>query len=99
MNLRQHHRSSRRLSRGVTMVEFALVAPLLFAALFGALDGGLLMFSSSAVNHAAGEGMITVAQDGTLNPADNDAVTTMLSGGIASTGFAQLDEVDIYLIH
>jgi hypothetical protein len=81
------------------MIEFALVAPLLFAALFGSLDGGLLMFSSAAVNHATGVGMITVAQEGTSPSADKDAITTMLSGGIASTGFAKLDEVDIYLIH
>jgi Flp pilus assembly protein TadG len=81
------------------MVEFALVAPVFFAALFGALDGGLLMFSAGAVNHAAGEGMITIAQEGTSSTADTAAVTAMMSGGIAATGFATLDEVDIYLIH
>lgn len=81
------------------MVEFALVAPLCFAALFGSLDGGLLMFSSGAVNHAAGIAMITLAQEGTTPTADTDAVQAMMSGGIAATGFAKLDEVDIYLIH
>jgi hypothetical protein len=81
------------------MVEFALVAPLFFAALFAALDGGLLMFSSGAVNHATGVGMITLAQEGTSATADTDAVKAMMSGGIAAMGFAKLDEVDIYLIH
>src|SRR5665213_3696456 len=92
-------RPRRRLSRGVTMVEFALVAPVFFAALFGALDGGLLMFSSGAVNHATGIAMITVAQEGTSATADTDAIKAMMSSGVASTGFAKLDEVDIYLIH
>src|SRR5665213_1526837 len=96
-------RPRRRLSRGVTMVEFALVAPVFFAALFGALDGGLLMFSSGAVNHATGIAMITVAQEGTTatntGTADTDAIKAMMSIGVASTGFAKLDEVDIYLIH
>jgi Flp pilus assembly protein TadG len=81
------------------MVEFALVAPVFFAALFGALDGGLLMFSAGAVNHATGMGMITVAQEGTTATADTDAVAAIMSGGIAAIGFAKLDEVDVYLIH
>jgi Flp pilus assembly protein TadG len=81
------------------MVEFALVAPVFFAALFGALDGGLLMFSSGAVNHATGMGMITVAQEGRTTSADNDALKAMMAGGVAATGFAKVDEVDIYLIH
>ncbi len=81
------------------MVEFALVAPVFFAALFGALDGGLLMFSAGAVNHATGVGMITVAQEGQTTSADNDAVQAMMTGGVAATGFAKLDEVDLYLIN
>ncbi len=96
-DFRSHSR--RRLSRGVTMVEFALVAPVFFVALFGALDGGLLMFSAGAMNHAAGTGMITVAQEGKTSSADTDAVNAMMSTGIAATGFAKLDDVDIYLIH
>ena len=81
------------------MVEFALVAPVFFVALFGALDGGLLMFSAGAVNHATGTGMITVAQEGTTTSADADALTAMMAGGVAALGFAKLDEVDVYLIH
>ncbi len=81
------------------MVEFALVAPVFFAALFGALDGGLLMFSAGAANHATGLGMITIAQEGTQNSADNDGVSAVMAGGIAAIGFAKLDEVDVYLVH
>jgi Flp pilus assembly protein TadG len=81
------------------MVEFALVAPVFFAALLGALDGGLLMFSAGAVNHATGIGMITVAQEGTTANADTAALTAMMAGGAAAIGFAKVDEVDIYLIH
>lgn len=92
-------RTRRRLSRGVTMVEFALVAPLFFAALYGGLDGGLLMFSAGAVNHSTGMAMITVAQEGQTSTADTDAVAAATAGGVAATGFAKLDEVDIYLIH
>lgn len=81
------------------MVEFALVAPLFFAALFGSLDGGLLLFSANAVNHSTGLGMITVAQEGTTSTADTDAVAAMTTGGFGATGFARVDEIDIYLVH
>ncbi len=40
-------------SRGQSVVEFALVAPLFFALLFGIIAAGWLFFQSSAVNDAA----------------------------------------------
>jgi Flp pilus assembly protein TadG len=99
MNIRPlHHRSRRRWSRGVTAVEFALVTPVFLAALFGSLDGGLLLYSANAVNHATGLGMIVLAQEGSQGTADTDAVAAVKSGGFTSTGFAQLDEVDVFLV-
>jgi Flp pilus assembly protein TadG len=83
----------------VTAVEFALVTPVFLAALFGSLDGGLLLYSANAVNHATGLGMIVLAQEGSQGTADFDAVTAVRSGGFTSTGFARLDEVDIFLVH
>jgi Flp pilus assembly protein TadG len=83
----------------VTAVEFALVTPVFLAALFGSLDGGLLLYSANAVNHATGLGMIVLAQDGSKNTADTEAVAAVKSGGFTSTGFAQLDEVDIFMVH
>ena len=80
----------------MTIVEFALVAPVFFAALFGALDGGLLLYSANAVNHATGLGMIVLAQEGNSAGADSLAVTAVTSGGFSSTGFAHLDEIDIF---
>lgn len=99
--MRTHFRphSRRRRSRGVTAVEFALVAPLFFGALFGGIDGGLLLFSANAANHATGIGMITLAQEGNALNADTDAIVAMEGNGFASTGFAVVDEVDIYLVH
>jgi Flp pilus assembly protein TadG len=88
------------------MVEFAVVAPLFFMALFGSVDGGLLMFSAGAINHSAGLGMIELAQDGNSTTADAYAVGMVVSGSqtsfvanFSSTGFAKIDEVDIYLTH
>jgi Flp pilus assembly protein TadG len=75
------------------------VSPVFFAALIGSLDGGLLMFSANAVNHATGLGMIVLAQEGNISTADTDAVSAIISGGFSSTGFAKVDEVDIYLVN
>lgn len=80
----------------MTVVEFALVAPVFFAALMGALDGGLLLFSANAVNHATGSGMIQLAQHGDQADSDTAAVAAVTSGGFSATGFAKLDEVDIF---
>ncbi len=88
------------------MVEFAFVAPLFFMALFGSVDGGLLMFSAGAVNHSVGLGMIELAQDGNSSFADTYAVNVVQSGNplisthsFSSTGFAKISEIDVFLIH
>ena len=92
-------RPRRRMSRGATIVEFALVAPVFFGALFGSLDGGVLLYSANAINHATGLGMIVLAQEGNAGATDTDAVAAITAGGFSSTGFAKLDEIDIFLIH
>ncbi len=42
--------------KGQGMVEFALVAPILFLMLFGVMEGGWLMFHNHQVSNAAREG-------------------------------------------
>jgi Flp pilus assembly protein TadG len=51
----QHRRliARRDGERGFTAVEFALIIPLFFALLLGAIDGGRLIFSRCMVSHAA----------------------------------------------
>ncbi len=43
----------RRSSTGQSVVEFALVAPIFFAVLFGIIASGYLFFQASAINDAA----------------------------------------------
>lgn len=40
--------------RGTTAVEFALIAPVLFLLLFGAVEGGRLVFVNAALHRAVG---------------------------------------------
>ena len=46
----------RQRSRGQAMVEFALVAPLLFVLIFGVIEAGRFVFYYELLNHAAREG-------------------------------------------
>jgi Flp pilus assembly protein TadG len=48
--------SSRRRSRGQALVEFALVAPLLFVLLFGIIEGGRLLLYYHSLNNAVQRG-------------------------------------------
>ncbi len=95
-------RTRRRRSLGATAVEFALVAPVFFMSIFGAIDGGLLLFSANSLNNSIGLGMITNAQDGNgssltapLTP-DTDAVAVIKRQGFGASGFAKIDEVDFF---
>lgn len=69
--------------RGATLVEFALVVPLLAVLLFGIVDFGLVLNRDSLINNAAREG----AREGSLNPdqgAIEDVVESVLSNLPAS---------------
>ena len=42
-------------TRGQSIVEFALITPLLLTLLFGLIEGGRIIYTYNAVNHAAQE--------------------------------------------
>ena len=59
---RRHSRRSNR--RGVTAVEFALVAPLFFLLILAFIEFGWAMMASGILTNAAREGARTAALDG-----------------------------------
>lgn len=62
-----------RHERGQDLIEFALVLPLLFLFLFGALDFGRAFFSYIVITNAAREGARYGISDGlTINPVTKD---------------------------
>jgi Flp pilus assembly protein TadG len=67
---RRHRRRERE--RGAVLVEFALITPLLFLLIAGAIDFGFMINRDTLINNATREG----AREGTLNPdaADIEAV-------------------------
>jgi Flp pilus assembly protein TadG len=49
-------RTTLRSERGASMVEFALVAPLLFVLLFGIIEFGLILYDQAFITNASREG-------------------------------------------
>ena len=71
------HRSR---SRGQAVVEFAIIAPLMFLMLLIAIDFGRLFFTYIAINNAAREG----AAFGSLSPSDCGGSPCLATSGIAT---------------
>lgn len=66
-------------SRGAAAVEMALIAPVLFALVFGMIDFGYAINRDTLVNNASREG----AREGSLNP--NQAAITQVVRAAAPT--------------
>ncbi len=84
-----------RWRRGQAIVEFSLVAPILFTALFGTVNGGLILFGENSCNHAAGVALIILSEEGRTATADTDAVSAIQTG-MSNIPSMTIDEIDIY---
>ena len=73
----------RRGDRGAAAVEFALLVPILLIVVFGIVDFGLLMNSSSLVSNAAREGARVGSLEGTQK-ASEDAAKAAMTGLIGT---------------
>lgn len=56
MRLSRHRRAAAPSGNGQALVEFAVVLPVFFLAIFGLLDVGRLVYTNSAISQAAREG-------------------------------------------
>lgn len=61
--------------KGLAAVEFAIVAPVLFALLFGVIQLGIMFYASAGMKHAVAEGarLATIAP----RPSDSEIVARM----------------------
>lgn len=73
---------------GVSAVEFALIAPLLFVLTFGIIEFGILLFDKAVVTNASREGARAaivytdvINEDGThtYSPADYEAISAVVA--------------------
>ena len=87
-------RISRR-DRGASLVEFALLAPLLFALLLGMITGGLALSQKNSMENAAREG----ARFGATLVEDNNWASTVQARVVAlSDGDLQTSDICVELI-
>jgi len=68
--------------RGQTMVEFALVLPILLLLIFGIFQFGMMLYSLESVNAAAREGARVAAVG-----ADDAAIAARARASVGNTGF------------
>ncbi len=91
-------RSQTRSPRGQTLVEFALIVPVLFMLIMGALDGALLMFSVGTARYGAAEGSRIAAQLGNVSSADSQILAKVQSV-VGTTQLFTVSEVDIFRLN
>ena len=71
-----------RARRGTSVVEFALVAPVVFLFVFGIIEFGRLMMVQQAMTNAARESGRKASLATTLNATDVDAAARNFMGGV-----------------
>jgi hypothetical protein len=81
----QASRRRRGGERGAALVEFAIIAPLLFGLIIGVFSGGLSMSRKNSMTNAVREGSrlgATLAQDGGWADAVRDRVIDLAAGDL-----------------
>ena len=68
---------TRWAERSQSMVEFALIAPILILLLFGVIDFGRLIYTYATLNQAVNEGARTAIRDSAVLPSNADVQTAV----------------------
>lgn len=79
------HRRTHEADRGASLVEFALIAPVLFALLLGMITGGLALSKKNSMENAVREGSrfgATLVESGTWATAVRDRVVELAGGDL-----------------
>jgi Flp pilus assembly protein TadG len=92
-------RGNRPRTRGQALVEFAIVAPLLFFFLLGVLESGLLLFVVGTARFGAGEVARQESESGNAANADQVSIAVLRGTAIGTTSLATVTEIDIYRLN
>jgi len=84
-----------RGQRGQAMIEFGLVAPLLFFLIFGIVEGGTAVFAAESAHFAAHDAALAVALAGTDANADKDGLAKIQQSFVGTTSVVTVDYVDV----
>lgn len=82
------------------MVEFALVFPIFLTVTLSSINGGLLLWASTQLDHANEVGCIRDAEKGnyyssTTNNADTSAYAAMSARGLTDNSIVTIAEIDV----
>jgi Flp pilus assembly protein TadG len=92
-------RGNRSRTRGQALVEFAIVAPLLFFFLVGVLESGLLLFVVGTARFGAGEVARQESESGNAANADQVSIAVLRATAIGTTSLATVTEIDVYRLN
>jgi Flp pilus assembly protein TadG len=89
---------TRRASKGQraqSTIEFAMVAPLFFLIFFGIINGGTLLYSRNALQHAADVGAVQIATLGNTEPYVDTgyAIPAMKAAGMNNVMLTNVTEI------
>ncbi|MGC2296655.1 MAG: TadE/TadG family type IV pilus assembly protein [Candidatus Dormiibacterota bacterium] len=81
--------------RGQSTIEFALTAPIFFLVFFGIVNGGTLLFSRNALQHAADVGAIQIGTLGNSSATvdTTNAIPTMEAAGLNNVLLTNVTEI------
>jgi Flp pilus assembly protein TadG len=91
--------SSKKRSRGQAMVEFAIVAPVLFFLLLGVFESGLLLFVVGTARFSAGDAARQESESGNAAAADQLSIAVIRNGAMGTTTLATIRQIDIFKLN
>ncbi|MGO8687678.1 MAG: TadE/TadG family type IV pilus assembly protein [Candidatus Dormibacteria bacterium] len=77
------------------MVEFALVMPVFFGAIWAVINGGFLLYSMNAVAHSALIGTDSIGAYANDPGADVYSIQRMAAAGLDTTALVRVTEIDV----
>ena len=92
--------SRRKRTRGQSVVELALIAPVFLILLLSALDLGRLLYAQITITNAAKEGALVASQGGTFQANQGCSDTNTVMCGVlteADGGFVEVDRTKVDL--
>ena len=81
------------------MVEFAIVAPILFFLLLGIFESGLLLFVVGTARFSAGDMARQESESGNALNADQVSIAVIRNGAMGTTNLAIIRQIDIFKLN